>query len=81
MDRNYDLVLFGATSFVGQLVARYLLKTYAREKELRWAIAGRSRERLDVLRQTLGKAGHNLPVIIADTENYGKRPVITPCQG
>lgn len=70
-DRTYDLVLFGATSFVGQLVARYLVETCGQEQTLSWALAGRSRERLEVLKQTLGEAGQALPVIIADVEDYG----------
>lgn len=69
-DRTYDLVLFGATSFVGQLVTRYLLETYGLGRELSWAVAGRSEARLELLRQTLGAAGQELPVIIADADNY-----------
>ncbi|MFB7509036.1 saccharopine dehydrogenase, partial [Streptomyces broussonetiae] len=38
-DRPYDLVLFGATGFVGTLTAEYLA-AHAPEG-LRWALAGR----------------------------------------
>ncbi|GHB15081.1 saccharopine dehydrogenase [Streptomyces viridiviolaceus] len=55
-DRPYDVVLFGATGFVGELTAEYLA-AHAPEG-LRWAIAGRSEERLRRLRERLpGAAG------------------------
>ncbi|WP_217253746.1 trans-acting enoyl reductase family protein [Streptomyces sp. AC602_WCS936] len=50
-DRPYDVVLFGATGFVGELTARYLA-AHAPEG-LRWAIAGRSEEKLRRLRDRL----------------------------
>jgi short subunit dehydrogenase-like uncharacterized protein len=43
-DREYDLVLFGATGFTGRLAAKYLANQYGRS--INWAIAGRSQERL-----------------------------------
>ncbi|MGW3136486.1 saccharopine dehydrogenase family protein, partial [Streptomyces sp. NPDC001139] len=57
-DRPYDIVLFGATGFVGTLTAHYLA-AHAPEG-LRWAIAGRSERKLQELREGLpggGKAG------------------------
>ncbi|MFF5183566.1 saccharopine dehydrogenase family protein [Streptomyces sp. NPDC000345] len=51
-DRPYDIVLFGATGFVGTLTAEYLA-AHAPEG-LRWAIAGRSEEKLERLRERLG---------------------------
>ncbi|GAA1008890.1 saccharopine dehydrogenase family protein [Streptomyces thermogriseus] len=50
-ERPYDIVLFGATGFVGTLTAAYLA-AHAPEG-LRWAIAGRSEERLHALRERL----------------------------
>ncbi|MFD0054438.1 saccharopine dehydrogenase family protein [Streptomyces sp. NPDC127168] len=50
-DRPYDIVLFGATGFVGELTARYLA-AHAPEG-LRWAIAGRGEEKLRRLRDRL----------------------------
>ena len=65
-DTTYDIVVFGATSFVGQILTNYLLKTYGTDKNLKWAIAGRSQNKLNSLKTDLGKAGTKLPVIIAD---------------
>ncbi|MER6537402.1 saccharopine dehydrogenase NADP-binding domain-containing protein [Streptomyces sp900105755] len=55
-DRPYDLVLFGATGFVGELTAEYLA-AHAPEG-LRWALAARDERRLEALRERLpgGKA-------------------------
>ncbi|MGV9560076.1 saccharopine dehydrogenase family protein [Streptomyces sp. NPDC003522] len=50
-DRPYDIVLFGATGFVGTLTAEYLAAHAPRD--LRWAIAGRDEERLRRLRDRL----------------------------
>ncbi|MEU1039237.1 saccharopine dehydrogenase NADP-binding domain-containing protein [Streptomyces sp. NPDC005907] len=50
-DRAYDIVLFGATGFVGALTAEYLA-AHAPDG-LRWAIAGRSTEKLEQLRKRL----------------------------
>jgi short subunit dehydrogenase-like uncharacterized protein len=51
-DRAYDVVAFGATGFTGRLVARYLAAT-APPPGLRWAIAGRNRDKLEALRAEL----------------------------
>lgn len=54
-DRPYDVVLWGATGFTGQFVADYLARTYG-TNDLDWAIAGRSRDRLASLRDSLAEA-------------------------
>ncbi|MBW3196375.1 saccharopine dehydrogenase family protein [Marinobacter nauticus] len=63
---NYDLVVFGATSFVGQILARYLLENYGADKDIKWAIAGRSEGKLNQLKSDLGGAAASIPVILAD---------------
>lgn len=50
-NREYDVVLFGATGFTGALTAEYLAE-HAPEG-LRWALAGRSPERLRAVRERL----------------------------
>lgn len=50
--RPHDLVLFGATGFTGGLVARYLARRLV-DSPIRWALAGRSREKLSALRREL----------------------------
>ena len=68
--RRYDVVVFGATSFAGQLLAAYLAERFngANEK-LTWALAGRSESKLAEVKRSLGAAGEDLPVIVADAGN------------
>ena len=67
--QQYDLIIFGATSFVGELVAEYLLEKYGVGRELKWAAAGRSRNKLRDMRSKLGQAAEKLPLIIADAND------------
>ena len=67
--RKYDVVLFGATGFTGKLVAEYLLKQYGSTGELSWAMAGRSRDKLEAVSAELG-AGE-LPLLVADSSDPG----------
>ncbi|HSL74731.1 MAG TPA: saccharopine dehydrogenase NADP-binding domain-containing protein [Ilumatobacteraceae bacterium] len=61
--RQHHLVVYGATSFVGQILCRYLVRRHGTDGDLRWAIAGRSASKLDdVARAT----GADVPRIVAD---------------
>jgi short subunit dehydrogenase-like uncharacterized protein len=67
VDRELDLVLFGATGFTGQLVAEYLV---GRRAGVRWALGGRSREKLERVRAglaALDPAARELPLVIGDS--------------
>ncbi len=66
-DREFDVIVQGATGFTGLLVAEYLLRQYGRNGQLRWAIAGRSEKKLLELRQTLGPGAADLNCIVADS--------------
>jgi short subunit dehydrogenase-like uncharacterized protein len=63
--REFDLVLFGATGFVGKLTAEYLAK--AAGEEVRIALAGRSQEKLERLRAELDVRASGWPLIVADS--------------
>jgi short subunit dehydrogenase-like uncharacterized protein len=63
---KFDIVIFGATSFVGQILTRYLLDQFPLEGDLKWAIAGRSQSKLDDLKSSLGVTGASLDVLVAD---------------
>ena len=47
-DQKYDIIIFGATSFVGQIMTRYIKQQF-NDNSLSWAIAGRSKEKLKKL--------------------------------
>jgi short subunit dehydrogenase-like uncharacterized protein len=61
--REFDIVLYGATGFVGKLTAEYLARSAG---DARIALAGRSPERLLAVRNTLGEAAQSWPLITAD---------------
>ena len=63
-DRELDVVLFGATSFVGRLCAEYLSR--AGPSEVRVGLAGRSHERLRDLQASLGGRAADWPLLVAD---------------
>jgi short subunit dehydrogenase-like uncharacterized protein len=65
-ETTYDLVVFGATSFVGQILTRYLFATYGVGESVKWAIAGRSKDKLATLKASLGGKATGLSVILAD---------------
>ena len=67
--RLYDLVLYGATGFVGRRAAAYLAQQRTRRK-LRWAIAGRDAAKLAALRRELAADPASLTepaIILADS--------------
>lgn len=66
-DRDLDLTLFGATGFVGRLVAEHLAG--AAPAGLRVGLAGRSRERLEAVRNGLGPAAATWPLVVADSSD------------
>lgn len=67
---KYDVLVWGASSSTGKLVAEYLFERYGVGRDLAWAIGGRSREKLETVRAALGPAASELPIVIGD----GMRP-------
>jgi short subunit dehydrogenase-like uncharacterized protein len=65
---KFDIVVYGASGFTGQLVAEYLAAQYKGDKELRWAMAGRSLDKLASVRDAIG-APKGTPLIAADSSN------------
>ncbi|HEU5062445.1 MAG TPA: saccharopine dehydrogenase NADP-binding domain-containing protein [Solirubrobacterales bacterium] len=57
--RQYDLVLFGATGFTGGLTASYLAAHGP--AEMRWALVGRNREKLDAVAARLAAEAPDAP--------------------
>ena len=66
-DRTFDIIVQGASGFTGTLVAEYLLRQYGANDELRWALAGRSEEKLRDVRAALGPEASDLKIIVADS--------------
>ncbi len=65
-DQRSDIVVFGATSFVGQILCAYLVERHGTGGELSWAIAGRNAEKLDTVAT---ETGADVPRIVADADD------------
>jgi short subunit dehydrogenase-like uncharacterized protein len=63
--KKFDIVVYGASGFTGRLVAEYLASRYAKDSELKWAMAGRSLDKLSGVRDAIG-APADTPLIAAD---------------
>lgn len=66
-EREFDVIVQGATGFTGTLVAEYLLRQYGAGGDLRWALAGRNEEKLREVRESLGSAASDVDLIVADS--------------
>ncbi len=62
-ETKFDIIVYGATSFVGQIITRYMHEQFA-DGSIRWAIAGRSLNKLQQVSDTTGLSGVEL--IVAD---------------
>src|SRR3954463_16232063 len=65
---KFDIVVYGATGFTGRLVAEYLAAHYKGDGNLKWAMAGRSKDKLAAVRDAIG-APKDLPLIVADASD------------
>lgn len=69
--RTYDIVVFGATGFTGRLAAEYLAEHGPRD--LRWALAGRNRAKLQPIKNEISAAfpslKHEIGLIEADSSD------------
>jgi short subunit dehydrogenase-like uncharacterized protein len=66
-DRDLDVVVYGATGYVGGLVAEHLARHAP--TGTRVALAGRSQERLERARESLGPAAADWPLLVADVDD------------
>jgi short subunit dehydrogenase-like uncharacterized protein len=66
-EEKLDVVLYGATGFVGTLTAAYLLRSAP--ADVRIGLAGRSQQKLEDLRQRLGRPALSWPLIVADSSD------------
>jgi short subunit dehydrogenase-like uncharacterized protein len=65
---KFDIVVYGATGFTGRLVAEYLAAQYRNDASLKWAMAGRSKEKLASVRDAIGAPADTL-LIVADASD------------
>ena len=66
-DTQYEVIVFGASSFVGQIICEYLSSYRGEESPLRWAMAGRNERKLQETRDAL--SGDKPDLLIADSSD------------
>ncbi len=66
--REFGVVVYGATGYTGRLVCEYLNKQYGVNGDVKWAMAGRSEEKLKQVRDEMG-IPKDVPFVIADAGN------------
>ncbi|PXW35262.1 UNVERIFIED_CONTAM: short subunit dehydrogenase-like uncharacterized protein [Williamsia faeni] len=74
-DREFDIVVFGATSFVGALTAEYLAKHAPAGTKI--ALAGRSEHKLSQMRFDLPEPANTWPLIVADADSPASLDAMT----
>jgi short subunit dehydrogenase-like uncharacterized protein len=62
---KFDIIIYGSTGFTGRLVAEYLASHYRGDRDLKWAMAGRSLDKLASVRDAIG-APSDTALIVAD---------------
>ena len=65
---EFDVVIYGATGFTGRLVAEYMNTSYGVGKDVNWAMAGRSLDKLKAVRDEMGIA-KSVDLIVADASD------------
>ncbi|MBM0744260.1 saccharopine dehydrogenase NADP-binding domain-containing protein [Phormidium sp. CLA17] len=64
-ERSYDVVLYGASGFVGKQTVQYFAN-HVSPKSVRWAIAGRNRQKLEAVRDEVDVT---MDVLVADSQD------------
>lgn len=65
--RDYDIIIWGASGFTGRLVAEYLTERYGVTGPVRWAMAGRNGEKLSGIAAEIGASG--VPIVTGDADD------------
>ncbi len=72
-DREFEVVVWGASGFTGRLVAEYLLGRYGTDGALRWALGGRNSRKLESVREAIaretGREAASLPIVVGDSDD------------
>jgi len=67
-EKQFDLVVYGATGFTGRLVVEFLQNAYGNGGDLSWGMAGRSRTKLEAVRDEMGLPG-DTPLVVASADD------------
>jgi short subunit dehydrogenase-like uncharacterized protein len=70
-EREFDIVVYGATGYTGRLVAEHFVREYGGKPGApKWAMAGRSLDKLAEVRDAIG-APNDTPLVVADASDPG----------
>ena len=75
-EREFDVVVFGASGYTGKLVAEYIQSEYGENGSVKWAIAGRNREKLEGIREELGLSA-DLSILEVDSNDQDSLNAMT----
>jgi short subunit dehydrogenase-like uncharacterized protein len=67
-DKEFGIVVYGATGYTGRLVCEYLNNQYGVNGDVKWAMAGRSLDKLVQVRDEM-EIPSDVPLVIADADN------------
>ena len=67
-EREFDVIVFGASGYTGKLVAEYMGKEYGNDESIRWAIAGRNKDKLSSVKEDLN-LDERVSIIEVDSTN------------
>ena len=68
-NREFDIIVYGATGYTGRLVAEHFVREYGNAANgPKWAMAGRSMDKLEAVRDEIG-APKSTPLVVADAED------------
>ena len=71
--REFEIIVWGASGFTGRLTAEYLLEHHGAGGDLRWALGGRNRSKLEGVRDEIGKTcgvdASNLLIVVGDSND------------
>ncbi|MGJ8689817.1 MAG: saccharopine dehydrogenase family protein [Gammaproteobacteria bacterium] len=65
--RQFGITVYGATGYTGRLICEYLNKQYGVNGEVQWAMAGRSKSKLEAVANELGIEG--VPFVLCDAND------------
>lgn len=76
-DKDFDLIVWGASGFVGELICEYLVDHY-KDAGVKWAMGGRSQSKLEGVRGRLGPGAAQVPIVTGDALDKAALDQIVP---
>ena len=80
MNKDFDIVIHGASGFTGRLVAEYMAQRHPNGRNaegLRWAMGGRDAAKLAAVRDEIG-APADTPLVVTDVQDPASLAQMTP---